>query len=231
MKKLLLSLLFLLHLSVSAQAYYPRFTDLFLNDPDESLFSPELNYFREELKAVSKTLYIGDVQTSTSNSSGFYGFKIVPTSVREYNVLNSGVFLRFNVNLREKFASFPVTFEEFIDKENSEGSGRIEIDKQGVSLGFDQKLVKVLNPASVNNKADFTITKADYKINKTNLEIELKGYFATDIIIKGKKIKKDEISLLILNANEKGFDISYTTQKKKGNQIKKEKIYIVKKVK
>ncbi|WP_264551180.1 hypothetical protein [Flavobacterium sp. N2038] len=225
MKKLFLFILFLLNLSVSAQAYYPRFTDFFLNDPDESLFSPEINYFREELKVASKTIYVGDVQTSTSRSSGFYAFKVVPTSVREYNFLHSGVILRFNVNLREKFASFPVSFEELIDKENSEGSGRIEIGAQGVSLGFDQKIIKILNPASIKNKADFTVTKIEYKISKTNLEIEFKGYFGTDIIIKGKKIKKDKISLLKLNADKIGFDISYETQ------IKKEKIFSFKKVK
>ncbi|MHC0440369.1 hypothetical protein [Flavobacterium sp. 3-210] len=217
--------MFLLNLNISAQAYYPRFTDFFLNDPDESLFSPELNYFREELKVATKTIYVGDVQTSTSKSSGFYAFKVVPSSVREYNFLNSGVFLRFNVNLREKFASFPVTFEELIDRDNEEGSGRIEIGTQGVSLGFDQKIIKILNPASIKNKADFIVTKIEYKIKKTNLEIEFKGYFGTDIIIKGKKTKKDEISLLTLKADKTGFDISYETQ------IKKEKLFSFKKVK
>ncbi|WP_035644681.1 hypothetical protein [Flavobacterium sp. ASV13] len=227
MKNLFLFVLFLLNLSVSAQgySYYPRFTGLFLNDPDESLFSPELNYFREELKVVSNTLFVGDVQTSTNRSSGFYAFKVVPSSVREYNFLNSGVFLRFNMSLREKSASFPVTFEELIDRDNEEGSGRIEIGAQGFSLGFDQKIIKILNPASIKNKADFTVTKIEYKIKKTNLEIEFKGYFGTDIIIKGKKIKKDEISLLTLNVDKTGFDISYETQ------IKKEKIFSFKKVK
>ncbi|TDP03352.1 hypothetical protein [Flavobacterium sp. 245] len=225
MKKLFLVILFLLNLSVSAQAYFPSFSILFLNDPDESLFSPELNYFREELKIASKTLYVGDVQTSTSKSGGFYAFKVVPTAVREYNFLNSGVFLRFNVNLREKSASFPVTFEEFMDKDNLEGNGRIEIGAQGLSLGFDQKIIKVFKPASVKNKADFTITKIEYKINKTNLEIEFKGSFATDIVLKGKKIKKDQISLLILNVYKTGFDISYETQ------IKKEKLFTFKKLK
>ncbi|MTH14660.1 hypothetical protein [Flavobacterium sp. LC2016-01] len=223
MKKIVFVVLLFLNLTVSAQAYFPSFNSLFLNDPDESLFSPELNYFREELKVVSKTLYVGDVQTATSRSNGFYSFKVVPTSVREYNFLNSGVFLRFNVNLREKHASFPVTFEEFIDEDESGGKGRIDFDMQGISLAFDQKLIKVVNPASVKNKADFTITNAEYKISKTNLEIVLKGYFATDVIIKGKKIKKDAISFLTLNADKIGFDISYETQ------INKEKIVVFKK--
>lgn len=188
-------LIFLLTLSASAQAYYPSFNTLFLNDEDESLFSQDLNYFRNELKVISTKLYLGDIQTSVSqdNSAAFYGFKVVP-KIKEYNFLNSGVFLKINVDKNQKHASFPATFEEFIDREEKSGSGRIDLEMNpGIALAFDQKFMKVWaqDLESINNdKAAFSIDKFEYKIDKTKLEIEFKGAFITDVVIKGKKIKK-----------------------------------------
>ncbi|MFD1605670.1 hypothetical protein ACFSJW_03640 [Flavobacterium artemisiae] len=181
MKIKIIVLLFILTFSASAQGYYPSFNTLFLNDEDESLFSADLNYFRNELKLISTKLFLGDIQTSVSqdNTSAFYGFKVVP-KIEEYNFLNSGVFLKINVNKSQKHASFPATFEEFIEKEEKSGSGRIELQMNpGIALAFDLKFIKVWagDLASINNdKAEFRIEKMEYKIDKTSLEINFKGY-------------------------------------------------------
>ncbi|MBE8724238.1 hypothetical protein [Flavobacterium hungaricum] len=206
-------LLFLLTLSATAQGYYPSFSVLFLNDEDE-LFSPELSYFKNELKVISQKLYLGDIQTSVSNdnSSVFYGFKVVP-KIKEYNFLNAAVFLKINVDQNQKHASFPATFAELIDREEKTGSGIIQLEMfPGIALAFDQKFIKVWasNLSSINNdKAEFRIKEIEYKIDKTNLEIKFQGAFVTDIFIKGKKIKKTAISNLTLNAEKMKFSISY----------------------
>lgn len=228
MKSSFAFLLFFLSVTASAQAYFPSFNTLFLNgDADESLFSSDLNYFREELKVISKTLYIGDLQTSSSSfkntTSSFYGFKIIPTRVLEYNFLNSGIFLKFNVNEKEKHASFPVAFEEFIDEQEEEkkGSGRIDFTPTDISLLFDQKFIN--QSSTSTSRVEFKVKKLEYKIDKNNLAIELKGDFTTDITIKGKKIKKEVISLLVLNADKNKFTISYT------DKVSKKKIFIAEK--
>lgn len=216
-------LLFLLTFSVVAQGYYPSFDTLFLNDEDESLFSADLNYFRKELKVISAKLFLGDIQTSASqdNSSAFYGFKVVP-KISEYNFLNSGVFLKINVDKNQKHASFPATFEEFIDREEKSGSGRIDLEMDpGIALAFDQNFIKVwaTDLASIHNdKAAFRIDKFEYKIDKTNLEIKFQGAFETDVVIKGKKIKKAAISILTVNAGKTKFEISYLDSVTKKNQ-------------
>jgi hypothetical protein len=104
-------LLFLVTISVAAQAYYPSFNTLFLNDEDESLFSQDLNYFRNELKVISTKLFLGDIQTSVSqdNSAAFYGFKVLP-KIKEYNFLNSGVFLKNQCRQKSKARFFSCHF-------------------------------------------------------------------------------------------------------------------------
>jgi len=212
MKKLFALFIFFLTINASAQAYFPGFNDLFLNDPDESLFSPELNYFREELKAASKMLFVGDVQIATGSSSSFYSFKVLPR-LTEHQFLNLGIFLKFNVNEKDKYASFPVIFDEFFNKEEATGNGRIDIEKKGFSLAFDPRNITVLDPENKTpktNKAEFIIDKIEYKIDKTTLEIQLTGSFTTDINSNGKKLKK-------INATKTCLEISYidTVSKKK----------------
>lgn len=221
MKRILVLAILFVSISASAQAYYPRFTDLFLNDPDESLFSPDLEYFRKDLKTIADKLFMGDLQTSNSASSAFYSFKIIPR-LSEYNFLNYGVFLRFNVNSKDKYAAVYVSFEEFVDKKEASGNGRIDIENNDLSLIFDPKLVKVSenNQSAISNtnRAEFTIDRIAYKIDQTNLEIDFTGSFTTDINIHGKKMKKDAILLLTLNASKNKFAISYIdlkTKKKK----------------
>lgn len=228
MKKLLVSLLFLVNLTVSAQAYFPGFDNLFLgNNTDESLFSPELNYFRDGLKVTSKLLFIKDLQTSSSRSAAFYSFQVIPRSDLEYDFLNSGVFLKFNVNVKEKYPSFDVIFNEFINEDKESGNGRIDLYNKGLSILFNEKDIKVFDfqkkIALKKRKAEFLISGIEYKIDKTNLEIVFKGNFTTDITIKGKKLKKEILSQLTLNADKKGFTISYINPKKN------KKKYIVKK--
>ncbi|MFH6994175.1 hypothetical protein [Flavobacterium sp. FlaQc-48] len=224
MKKIFAITILFISLTASAQAYHPRFTDLFLNDPDESLFSPELNYFRKELKGTSDMLFVGDLQTSIGPSASFYSFKVIPR-VFEYNFLNSGVFLKYNVATQDKFASFFVTFEEFINEDEASGNGRIELENKGLSLVFDPKDIKVFDAVNNVNKkssrAEFVIRKIEYKIDKTNLEIQLIGSFATAINIKGKKLKKEALSTLTLNADKNKFNISYI------DPVKKKKKFII----
>lgn len=219
MKNLLVSLLFLVNFTVSAQAYFPGFDDLFLgNNTDESLFSPELNYFRDGLKVTSKLLFIKNLQTSSSRSAAFYSFGVIPRSDLEYDFLNSGVFLKFNVNAKEKYPSFDVTFNEFVNEDKESGNGRIDLYDKGLSLLFTEKNVKVFDfqkRTSIKGlKAEFLISNIEYKINKTNLEIVFKGNFTTDINIKGKKFKKEILSQLTLNADKKGFAVFYIDSKK-----------------
>jgi hypothetical protein len=98
----------------------------------------------------------------------------------------------------------------------------------GITLAFDQKFIKVWaqDLASINNdKAAFSIDKFEYKIDKTKLEIEFKGAFITDVVIKGKKIKKTTISVLTLNAGKTKFEISYLDPiTKKNKKIMEERI-------
>lgn len=229
MKKLLVSLLFLVNISVSAQAYFPAFDNLFLgNNTDESLFSPELNYFRDGLKVTSKKLFIKDLQTDSNRSAAFYSFKVIPRFVFEYDFLNSGVFLKFNVDVKEKYPSFDVIFNEFVNKAEESGNGRIDLYDKGLSIVFSETDVKVFdfqNKTSLKDlKAEFLISGIEYKIDKANLEIVFKGSFTTDINIKGKKIKKEILSKLTLNAGKEGFVISYIDSKKnkKKNIVEKD---------
>lgn len=221
MKKLFVLAILFVNISASAQAYYPRFTDLFLNDPDESLFSPDLHYFRKELKTIADKLFIGDLQTSNSANSAFYSFKILPR-LTEYNFLNYGVFLKFNVDTKDKYAAIRLTFDEFFNKQEASGYGRIDLENNDLSLIFDRKLevIPITNSSAISNsnKAEFIIDKMEYKIDKANLEIQFKGQFTTGINIHGKKLAKEAITLLTLNANKDRFDISYIdlkTRKKK----------------
>ena len=224
MKKLFALFIFFLTINASAQAYFPGFNDLFLNDPDESLFSPELNYFREELKAASKMLFVGDVQIATGSSSSFYSFKVLPR-LTEHQFLNLGIFLKFNVNEKDKYASFPVIFDEFFNKEEATGNGRIDIENNGLLLAFDTKDIAIYYPRNKTpakiNKAEFIIKKIEYKIDKANLEIQLTGNFTTAIKVKGKKLKKEAISQLTVNATKSRLHISYI------DMVSKKKKYLI----
>ena len=218
MKKLYISLLLLLNLTVSAQAYFPGFDNFFLgNNTDESLFSPELNYFRDGLKVTSKLLFIKNLQTSSSGSAAFYSFGVIPRSDLQYDFLNSRVFLKFNVNAKEKYPSFDVIFNEFVNEDKESGNGRIDLYNKGLSILFSETDVKVFDfqkKTSLKDlKAEFLISGIEYKIDKANLEIVFKGNFTTDINIKGKKIKKEILSKLTLNADKEGFGISYMDPK------------------
>jgi hypothetical protein len=140
----------------------------------------------------------------------------------EYDFLNSGVFLKFNVNAKEKYPSFDVVFNEFVNEDEESGNGRIELYDKGLSILFSETDIKVFDfqkkTSLKDPKAEFLISGIEYKIDQMNLEIVFKGSFTTDINIKGKKIKKEILSKLTLNADKEGFAISYIdpkTNKKK----------------
>ena len=162
-------------------------------------------------------LFIKDLQTDSNRSAAFYSFQVIPRSDLQYDFLNSGVFLKFNVNAKEKYPSFDVIFNEFVNEDKESGNGRIDLYNKRLSILFSETDVKVFDfqkKTSLKDlNAEFLISDIEYKIDKTNLEIVFKGSFTTDINIKGKKIKKEILLKLTLNADKEGFGISYMDPK------------------
>jgi hypothetical protein len=223
MKKTLLFFLFILNQISFGQSYYPKLENLFFTESTEkSLFNDNINYFKEGLKTATNKLFYGDLQTSNNGNATFYGMKIIPRFIFTFDFLNTGMFLKYNPTINDKFPSFQVTFHEYV-YETPEGvktgSGSIVIYENGLSLVFDAKQIKsfdeVTKNLTENQKAEFLIETIEYKFEKADLEIQLKGSFKTAIKINKDKFDKNAISMVTFKVKKETFIVSFLNSKTK----------------
>jgi hypothetical protein len=221
MKKLSLFVFFLLIQISFGQSYYPKLENLFFTDSTEKpLFNDDINYFKEGLKTATNKLFYGDLQTSNNKNATFYGMKIIPRFILEFDFLKTGMFLKYNPTSKDKFPSFQVTFNEYV-YETPEGvktgSGTIDIYENGLSLVFDAKQIKSYDEVTKNllenQKAEFFIETIDYKFEKAGLEIQIKGSFKTAIKINKDKFEKNAISNLTIKVKKESFIVSFVNSK------------------
>lgn len=213
---IILSLTLLLSLQANAQRYYPKLNNLFLeNSGDESLFNDDINYFREGLRAVNNKLFYGNMQISTNDNAAFVSMKMIPRFITEFNLLESGMVVKFNATSKEEYPSFPVTYQGYTDtrSEPKTGHGRITIGNRGLSVAFENSQVTALNDKGkkdLNTKAEFVISDIEYTFEPDSLIISLTGDFTTDVKVKKSIIKKNNFSPLIVTVKKGIFFVSYT---------------------
>jgi hypothetical protein len=213
MKKIIVFIFFLLNQVSLGQGYYPKLDNLFFNDETEnSLFNDDINYFKIGLKTATNKLFYGDLQTSNNGNASFYGMKIIPRFLFEFDFLNTGMFIKYNPSSKEKFPSFQITFHEYVNetpKGDKTGSGTIDIYEKGLSLIFNSNQIKSYDLTTKkiveNQKATFFIETIEYKFEKTGLEIQLKGAFNNAIKIKTDKFDSNSISTILIKVKKEAF--------------------------
>ena len=212
MKIIKLSLLVLATLfcvqNSQAQSYFPKLNNLFLeNEGTESIFTPETEFFRIEMRKCFNKLFYGDLQTSNGGSrtsaSAFYSMKIIPRFVFETEFFDSNIYLKFNVeNDKSKFPSFPVICNEYnaiTDEDKKEGKGDMTTDLGAISLQFSDKLI---DSGTKGVKSEFLIERISYTYKDNIFEISLRGSFSTNVKLKKVKFEKQTeqtIKLLVKN--------------------------------
>lgn len=211
MKKIICISIFMLGMNCYSQKYFPKLNNLFLEQSgSESIFTEDLNYFREGLRTANNKLFYKNLQTSNATNVAFYGMSIIPRFITEVDFLNTGMLLKFNAKSKEEFPSFPIIYNEHTnsDGDSKAGEGTIDILNEGLSLAFTNEQISISNKKPENDKAEFIIKNISYKIDKDNLSIQLEGNFTTDVIIKKKKIGKDSLRKLEMVAKKDSFVIS-----------------------
>lgn len=211
MKNIFYIVVSLFYLNSYAQKYFPKLNNLFLQQSGrESLFSDDLNYFREGLLSANNKLFYKDLQTSNSSKSAFYSTSIIPRFITEVDFLGTGMLLKFNAKSKDEFPSFPLIFNEFFDSDDDGkfGQGTIDIFDDGISLAFTDKHVSISSKKQNDEKAEFIVKKISYNINKDKLSIELDGNFTTDISIKKQKLAKDLVQKLKIEVVKQSFIVS-----------------------
>ncbi|MDR6968053.1 hypothetical protein J2X31_002068 [Flavobacterium arsenatis] len=211
MKNIFYIVILLFYLNGYAQKYFPKLNNLFLQQSgSESLFSDDLNYFREGLLAANNKLFYKDLQTSNSRNAAFYSTSLIPRFITEVNFLETGMLLKFNAKSKDEFPSFPVIFNEFFDSNDGGkfGQGTIDIFDGGISLAFTDKQISTSSKKQNDEKPEFIVKKISYKINKDKLSIELDGNFKTDISIKKQKFAKDLLQKLKIEVVKQSFIVS-----------------------
>ena len=211
MKKMIYITFFMLCMNCYSQKYFPKLNNLFLEQSgSESIFTEDINYFREGLRTANNKLFYKNLQTSNATNVAFYGMSIIPRFITDVDFLNTGMLLKFNAKSKEEFPSFPIIYNEHTnsDGDSKVGEGTIQILNDGLSLAFINEQISISNKKLENEKTEFIIKKISYKIEKDNLSIQLEGNFTTDIIIKKKKILKDSIEKLEMEAKKDSFIIS-----------------------
>jgi hypothetical protein len=210
--------------NIQAQSYFPKLNNLFLmNEGAESIFTPETEFFRLELRENFNKLFYGDLQTSNGgsrrNSSAFYSMKIIPRFVFETNLFDASMKLKFNVpNDGSKFPSFPIICNEYSaisDDDKKEGKGTISTDKGALSVQFSSKLI-----ASIVQEipSAFLIEQINYMYKNDVFEIDLQGEFANDVKIKKVKYLKDAIQNLKLVVKNNSVTV-YVVSKNKAIEV------------
>lgn len=211
MKKIVLIMLLVLRINGYSQRYFPKLNNLFLEQSgQESLFSEDLNYFREGLRSANNKLFYKNLQTSNNSGAAFYSMGIIPRFVTEVDFMNTGMLIKFKGKSDEEFPSFPVIFNEFYnsDENGKFGEGTIDIFDGGISLAFTEKQISILSKTQNEEKAEFVLKKISYKINKDKLSIELDGNFTTDVGIKKQKFSKNSLQNIEIEAIKNSFVIS-----------------------
>lgn len=217
MKNIFCASLFLFCFYASAQKYYPKLNNLFIETSgEESLFGTDLNYFREGLRAATNKVFYGNLQTSNNGNAAFYSMKVIPRFISEFNILETGVFLKFNATSKEEYPSFPLIANVLVTTNDSGivGTGNIKIGNAGLILKFNPDEIIAFdlekNKAIENLAVEFTINDIEYKIQeKSLLTIDVHGNFNSDLKIKKKKFSKDKIYLITITVTKNDLEMSF----------------------
>jgi len=194
-----------------SQRYFPKLNNLFLEQSGrESLFSEDLNYFREGLRSANNKLFYRNLQTSSNTGAAFYSMGIIPRFVTEIDFMATGMLLKFKGKSDEEFPSFPIIFNEFTDTdgETKAGNGEIDVFNGGLSLAFASKQIAVAGKKADSDKAEFVIKKISYTIVKDKLSVKLQGEFSTAILIKKKKLAVAAVKELKIEVVKDFFTLS-----------------------
>lgn len=204
---------------VSAQQYYPKLDNIFLEDkePDEIIFHNDIMYIREGLKKATEKVWMKNLQLSVSRGGGFYSLQLIPKWVYDVDLFDTGVVLKFNRGEEDRAKGIPLTFnmnEEINGEINGEikrGDGYSQIGK-GLSLEFPTNVLMVLDASDKvlkDTKANFTVNGFDYTFNENGtLDVIVKGVFDTSIRIKKENIDKSSVQAIVYHASKNGIVVS-----------------------
>lgn len=213
--------------NANAQSYYPKLNNLFLeNEGSESVFTPETEFFRLELRENFNKLFYGDLQTSNGGSrtsaSAFYSMKIIPRFVFETEFFDSNIYLKFNVeNDKSKFPSFPIICNEYnaiTDDDKKEGKGDMTTDLGAISLQFSDKL---FDSGTKGVKSEFLVERIQYTYKNNIFDVELLGSFTTDVKLKKTKLQKNTEQKIKLRIENKTVTFFVITNAKELEFFKK----------
>ncbi|WP_294822457.1 hypothetical protein [uncultured Flavobacterium sp.] len=230
MKKTLLSLFLFIAGMCNAQKYYPKLDNIFLNDedPDESIFYDEIDWFKEGLRTATKKVWMNGLQMSVNGDSAFYGLDLVPKWVYDINFLDTGMILKFNHAKEDKVSFIPITCTENIDRrgEQKSGEGRIEFfGKGGVALEFPLEIMMPYNTEFKTTIPDikclFEPERATYTFDAATktLAISLTGEFTTAVKVGKTALGKDDVKGILIKVSEGLLNVDLRhPDKKKGEQ-------------
>ena len=200
---------------VSAQKYYPKLDNIFLEDkePDEIVFHNDIMYIRESLKKATQKVWMNNLQLSVNRGSGFYSLELIPKWVYDVVLFDTGVVLRFNRGEEDRTKGIPLTFNihEEIDGDIKRGDGYSQIGK-GLSLEFPTNVLMALDASDKvlkDAKANFVVKGFDYTFNENGtLDVIVNGVFDTSIRVKKQIINKSSVQSIVYHASKKGIVIS-----------------------